>query len=189
MFTKLKNSFASRAIAAGMVVAATISPAFANEAGKEAAEPPVAAENVQPAASVTQEIAVPIRDARGAQEDGIQMAAAIASKDAQVIVYFGNDYEAYKSIVRAAQDILAEDEIPLRGIILADPLEPEFVNGYQISTDQEIEFYANGHRTATILNPDADTKNDIKEQLERDYKRIIIPSRTLASAEDHLRND
>ena len=117
------------------------------------------------------------------------MAAAIASKDAQVIVYFGNDYEAYKSILRAAQDILAEDEIPLRGIILADPLEPEFVNGYQISTDQEIEFYANGHRTATILNPDADTKNDIKEQLERDYKRIIIPSRTLASAEDHLRND
>ena len=48
MLRALKNSFASRAAAMGMVIAGTISPAFANGAnGEKAAEPPVATESVQ----------------------------------------------------------------------------------------------------------------------------------------------
>ena len=147
----------------------------------------------EPVASITQEIVVPLDDARGIGEDAVQAGASALSNDSQVIVYFGDNYEAYKSIVSAAQDIIAEDKIPLKGIILADPLEPEFVNGYQISTDQEIEIYADGQKTSTIMNPHAgvgNLKNDIKDRLQKDYDRIIVPRRAeTAKKEDQISPD
>ena len=121
-------------------------------------------------------VSVPIRDARGTQEDGVQMAAAAISDNSQVIVFFGDDYEAWDTTVRAANGVLEQGKVPLRGIILADPLRPVFKNGFKISGEQEIELYADGQLTGTIELPKDDLGQLLVQWLHKDYEQIIVPS-------------
>ncbi len=131
------------------------------------------------------EVQVPLRDLRGAEADAVEAIASASSKDAQVIVFFGDNYDAYKSMVEALQEVITEGEIAFRGVILADPLEARIVHGYQISMEQEIAIYADAQLTSTIRNPNAEVGEAIKDQLQRDYERIILPRRgQKAEAED-----
>ena len=121
------------------------------------------------------EIEVPLRDSRGIGEDAIQAGAAALSIESIVIVFFGNDAKAYIAVVSAARDIIAEGEIPLRGLILADPLETVYSNGYLISGRQEVEIYVDGQLTNTIELPRRDLEKLVKDTLREDHRNIIIP--------------
>lgn len=144
--TKLKDNFAGKALGAvGLATAA-----FAMPSGTVQAQD---AQIQQVAAVDIDGVRLPMRDVRGLQPRGIQMSAAMASAGAQVLVFYGDDPAAFEAAKRGAKMAIAAG-VPLRGMMVADPLEPEVVGGTQISGRNQIEFYAGGGRTNTIDSPE-----------------------------------
>ncbi|KPM17707.1 hypothetical protein [Citromicrobium sp. WPS32] len=125
------------------------------------------------------QVRLPMRDARGVQLRGVQMAAAMDSRDAQIVVFYGDSPAALEAAKQGAREAIAAG-LPVRGMMVADPLEPQIVGGSQISGRNQIEFYANGTSTAIIDNVDRAPQRVagmVRAELERGYNVVIRPQR------------
>lgn len=170
---KFGKDFRSTAIAGGFAAMMAVLPAAAANA-----DDMNSVSNVATAQTVDySQINVPVRDARGAQEAGVKMAAAMQSADAQVVIFFSDNFEAYKATMQALKEIIAEDSTAFKGMYIGDPVEAVIHGEYQVNSTQEIVTYADGQKTSIISNPDGNVGEAIKDQLREDYKNIIIPRR------------
>ena len=143
---------------------------------------PVASGQAQDARMQTvaaDQIQIPIRDARGAELRAVQMSAAMGSRGSQIVVFYGDSDAAYQAAQQGARQAMAAG-IPVRGMMLADPLKPQVVGGSQISGSNQIEFYADGTITGTIDNVDRAPQRVagmVRAELERSYNVVIRPQR------------
>lgn len=119
---------------------ASASPAMANDA------------EVQQVAAV-QDIRIPVRDMQGNQVRGVQMSAAMVSKGSQVIVFYGDSREALDQTFVGAKQAVAAG-VPLAGVIVASPAEPEMYDGEMLTGSNRIELYADGQSTGIFDHVD-----------------------------------
>jgi hypothetical protein len=144
--------------------------------------------------SITNEVSkvkVPMSDARGIQERGVQLSAAALSKNGQIMIFYGNVsgdpdvHAAFQAMTEAAREVIAAGKIPLKGVIVTDPMEMSKRDGTPFDRTV-IQFYANGFPTAVILDPGAKVGAKVKETLQEDYAQVILPSRSVASNDTKL---
>lgn len=148
-----------------------------------AASPAQAEPQGRPAASATvtniSQIKVPMKDARGAQGEGVRLGAAVASKGSNVIVFYGDvttdakANAALQSTMRAVREVIAEGRIPFKGIIVADASAiPREIGTYE--AESAIQIYNDGFPPVMIASPQADVGPRVKEAL-RSIQTANIP--------------
>lgn len=121
-----------------------------------------------PGVAVAQSAAtVPIRRLQDNSIELVHFFAAQASKDALVLVLYGNDENLTQTGLRAAGQARAAG-YPLRGVVLG-PVRDD--------APYVIEFYADAQLIATYLNPTVDDEAAILAQLRRGYVEIVLPRR------------
>ncbi|MCB2062387.1 MAG: hypothetical protein KDE25_02830 [Novosphingobium sp.] len=160
----------------GLAALGMSAPAMANDS------------DMQQVAAV-QAIRIPVKDSRGIQSRAIQMSAAMVSKGAQVLVFYGDNQEAFDRMYEGAQQAKAAG-VPLAGIIVASPLEPEVVHGVQIAGTNQIEFYADGARTSTIDSPEREPQRVarlVRAELLRGQDIMREQRRQVAMADPQVR--
>lgn len=139
------------------MAAPKLKTALSAVAGATLALTPLTAANSQRVQDVSvtniEQINLPMRDARGIQIRGVQMAAAMDSEGGQIMVFFGDDPRAFEAAKQGARMAIA-DGVPLRGMMVADPVTPETAGESQISGSDQVTFYADGILTGTIDNAD-----------------------------------
>jgi len=134
---------ASMGLAAlGMAAGPTVAPAFAQSA------------QVQQTAAYAQDVAIqdiniPVRDLRDNQIRGVQMMAAMASKDTQLMIFYGDSQDALDQTFYGAKQAVASG-VPLAGVIVASPAEPDTIDGERMTGTNRVEFYADGQRTGAF---------------------------------------
>jgi hypothetical protein len=172
---------------ATMLAFMPVSESFAAQTKSPVIAPTQAAitQPVQPASVMppkTPQVKIPVSDARGIQEEGVRLSAAMTSKAAQVIVFYGDipgdkkAVETFKVMTQAAKEALTESKIALRGIILTDAANVPARDGGR-TTRTMIQFFAHGMPTTLILDPDAKVGPQVKSILKEDYTKVIRPIR------------
>ncbi|SFF97189.1 hypothetical protein SAMN05518801_104258 [Novosphingobium sp. CF614] len=112
---------------------------------------------------------MPIRDERAISVEGTQLIAAMLSKDALVLVIYGDSNPSSSAMTAAGESIAAG--YPLRGVIYGPTRHDARV---------VVEFYADSQLTATLLNADAQDKASIRTEIARGYDEVVGPRRRAA---------
>jgi len=138
-------------------------------------------EVVPASATVTPQVDVPFRDARGVGLEGVQGAAASRSRDGTVVVYYGTNFEVFSALRDGLRNVVDKNEVPLMAFYLADPQEEVNSDQYHILGSERLEVYGHGVRSTLVSAPDTTIGNKIDDLLHHAYhpKLSESPSPTL----------
>jgi hypothetical protein len=161
--------------AAALAATLIASPAAVNDAQAQTA----------PAATATQQVKVPTQDARGANPEAVRTAAAVASKNAQVVVFFGDNETAFQSLREGVRSAISQG-LPVKGIIVGSPIILEKTVSGKPHNLNQVVFYADGTRTGHIDNPNGTEKSQVEAHLRRDFEGVILPRRADVGAQATL---
>jgi hypothetical protein len=123
---------------------------------------------ITPQIAAAQTTSVPIRHAENNSVRAVHFVAAQVSKDALVLVVFGDDTATKNLAMRAASAAIIA-KYPLRGVILGPRRD---------DARSALEFYADAQLTATYINPAEKDIDAALRELKRGYAEIILPRRT-----------
>lgn len=131
------------------------------------------AQMTQTATTNITDVRVPMRDARGVDVGALRLGVAGMSANMnQIVVYYGEDSQVFESIREGARGVIAEGELPLRGIVIASPKEEQRSGQYLISSQHQLEVWSDGQITSTIDNPDTQTGAQLSEILAEDMDQV-----------------
>lgn len=118
------------------------------------------------------QVKVPMQDARGAGAEAVRMSAAVASRNAQVVVFFGDNEAAFQSTKEGVRAAIAQG-LPVKGMFVGSPIPIKRLNGQTYNLNQVV-FFTNGNMTSTVDNPDA-TKMAayVVQELRRGYEGLL----------------
>lgn len=165
MLTALKQKFSgpAAALALGSMAALGTPTAHADDQ-----------QYVTPASNASYEnVNVPVMDMREGTPHGVSMTAGAAtSNQRMVVVYFGDNDEFFETLKDGLRPLMANPNIPLRGIILSDPLEIEYSNGIPLNGREQLIIYANGMLTNIIDNPDINDAEHISNKIHYSHDQM-----------------
>lgn len=119
-------------------------------------------------AGASETISVPVMHAETNSVRAVHFVAAQRSAGAQVLVVYGNDAAAIRTVMQAAGEAIRAG-YPVKGVI------------YGPSRDDAgfvLEFYADAQLTATFLNSGASDRAKILAEITRGYRDIVRPRQT-----------